>query len=333
MPESEPDLEETRNLLAAERRGRGLVAREKPEPGQVWRLKLSGDADSPAWEAAARWAGISGAAVTIRKGAANRLVITEDGRERVVDEPPDPGAAWLLPLDRAWRFVRPAGPDSPVLTAGECRAVDRRALELCGTPGICLMENAGIDSAILARDMLPASGSLVLVAAGGGNNGGDGLAVARGLAEIGFRVEVALLKEPELLTGDAGVNLRLLRDIPGVAIHDLHRGPENIRRLAEGAALIMDALLGTGFKGALSPAYAEAIAAINAAAAPTLSLDAPSGLDCDSGLAETLAVRADRTLSFAALKPGLLKGFGKETSGRLYLGDIGAPREAFADTG
>ncbi|MDR2391301.1 MAG: NAD(P)H-hydrate epimerase [Planctomycetota bacterium] len=317
-------------LLAAERRGRSLVAGKFPRPGDIWRFECDQDDDAMALKAAARWAKRLGASVESLPGPQNRLIIVRDSNNIEMAEIPEPDVAWALPLRSASPFVRPVDGNSPLLSAAQCREVDRKATFGMRVPGLCLMENAAVDAVILGLDMLPhPAGDSVLVLAGGGNNGGDGLAMARGLAAMGVRTDVAILKDPSGIDGDAGINLRLLREISGAAVHDLHADPSGLEKLLPRRRLLVDALLGTGFKGKLAPEFAAAINAINASGLPILALDVPSGLNCDDGTAEGPVVHAARCLTFAAVKPGFLSGMGPETVGNLYLGDIGAPNEAY----
>ncbi|MDR1534635.1 MAG: NAD(P)H-hydrate epimerase [Planctomycetota bacterium] len=329
MPKTTAEIKE---LLAAERTGRSLAAREAPRKGDLWRFEIRPPPDARL-AAAMRWAKRLGAGVETVPGSANRLYLQRDGRQTEIQDFPPPDSAWAPPLSGAGLFIKPADRHSPMLSAALCREVDSRAANLFGVPSICLMENAAVDSVILARDMLGDSGhSGILIAAGGGNNGGDGLAAARGLAGLGLRVEVALLKNPASLAGDAATNLGLLRDVPRVPIHDFHGDPQRLEQLLPGKGLLIDALLGTGLKGGLSPAFAIAIRILNSSGLPILALDLPSGLDADGGVAGESVIRAERTLTFAAVKPGLLEGFGPGMAGRLYLGEIGAPSEAYPET-
>ncbi len=240
-----------------------------------------------------------------------------------------------LDADDAWD-ARPAGSDpetllhrptdaTPVLSVEAVRAVDAAAMEDYGLPGLCLMENAGIGATRVARDLLPGGGR-VLVAAGRGNNGGDGLVVARGLLQQGFAVEVALLADPDALDGDAAANRDLLlgADIP---LHPCADDPASLRARAAAADLVVDGLLGTGLQGEVREPFRTAIEAINASRTPVLALDIPSGLHGDTGAVLGAAVRAAATVTFAALKHGLVQGDGPAHAGTLTLADIGAPAE------
>lgn len=345
--------ETNRQLIAAEHGGRILVERLAPRNSSVWEVDAVDTAGGRALMAAARWAALMGATVRVtlggefageagaalaescrRQGLAAPGVA--DGARLAVDGGAvttcfdDTALAWkVAPKTRAL-FVRSAIGESAALTCAQCRDIDRKAIAEYSVPGICLMENAAIASVAVATDMLPALVSMpVAVVVGGGNNGGDGLAVARGLHALDIPVEVALLKPAERLIGDAAINLGLLRDHPGIPVHPIHDEPARLSELLTGKSLIIDALLGTGFKGELAPAFRQAIEIINAAEAATLALDLPSGLDGDTGEAVETAVRAAATITFAAMKTGLARRDGPAFSGEVFLGNIGAPQGAF----
>ncbi|MCL2000650.1 MAG: NAD(P)H-hydrate epimerase, partial [Planctomycetes bacterium] len=266
-------------LLDAERRGRALAALLDARPGEAWQVCIGSGPDAGALAAAARWAERFGAAVSKRLAPANRLVRIRGGRSDEIFEIPPARAALTLPPSAAWRFVKPDDGASLRLSSAQCRAVDQKAIAFLGVPGLCLMENASLDALTVAMDMLRPSRGRVLVAAGGGNNGGDGLALARMFLELGVKAEVAILKPPARLSGDAEVNYRLFAAMPGAVVYDMHEQPRALSGLAESSDLVVDALLGTGFKGKPSPAFKAAIKAINASGKPVLSLDLPSGLN------------------------------------------------------
>lgn len=223
----------------------------------------------------------------------------------------------------------PDARELPILSRAEVRELDRRAIEEFGLPGVVLMENAAAGA---ARWMLERFGAprRVAIACGGGNNGGDGYALARHLSNAGWRVELLESGAPESLRGDAAVMARVARamGLPCCAFD-----AAGLARLAA-AEILVDALLGTGFRGALRPDLGRAIEALNTARAAgaraLVALDLPSGLDADSGLASRPCIRADATLSFAALKPGLLVPGAREWTGELACIDIGAPRAILA---
>ena len=219
----------------------------------------------------------------------------------------------------------PGPRELPVLSRAEVRELDRRAIEDYGLPGVVLMENAAAGA---ARWMLDrhGPGRRVIIACGGGNNGGDGYALARHLSNAGWEVQLLACVAPDALAGDAAVMARVAR-----AMHlACSRFDGELRATLAAPELIVDALLGTGFRAPLRPEIAAAIEALNALrrarAEALIALDLPSGLDADSGLASVPCIRADATLSFAALKPGLLAPRAREQVGELVCIDIGAPR-------
>jgi ADP-dependent NAD(P)H-hydrate dehydratase / NAD(P)H-hydrate epimerase len=207
----------------------------------------------------------------------------------------------------------------PLPDAETMRGVDRWAIEDQGVRGLDLMERAGTG---VARAVEVHSGDgPVAVLCGKGNNGGDGLVVARLLREAGREVTVVCTVPVDELTGDAAANLARL---PGDAPVALARGAAAIER----AGVIVDALLGTGFTGEPHGAVAEAIALVNAAGGAVVAVDVPSGVDASSGVICGEAVRAEVTVSFHASKPGLWIMPGKRHAGEVHSIDIGIPRGA-----
>jgi hydroxyethylthiazole kinase-like uncharacterized protein yjeF len=206
---------------------------------------------------------------------------------------------------------------TPLPDAASMRAVDRWAIEERGVAGLDLMERAGAGVTRAVERVAP--DGPVTVVCGKGNNGGDGLVVARLLRDAGREVTVVCVAAPEDFVGDARTNLdRLQGD-----------GPV---RLTEGAcaqaAVLVDALLGTGFEGEPHGAVAEAIDAVNGAGAPVVSVDVPSGVDASTGVVSGRAVGAAVTVTFHAAKPGLWIHPGKAHAGKVETIDIGIPRGA-----
>jgi hydroxyethylthiazole kinase-like uncharacterized protein yjeF len=216
-----------------------------------------------------------------------------------VDSLPD----WLTPL-----------PDAETM-----RAIDRWAIDQQGVPGLDLMERAG--AAVTRAVEVHCADGLVAVVCGKGNNGGDGLVVARQLREAGRQVTVVCVAPPEDFSGDARANLKRL---PGDAPVLLGDGADAIA----GAAVLVDALLGTGFAGEPHGPTATAIEALNASAAPVVAVDVPSGVDASTGVVLGHAVRAAVTVTFHAAKPGLWIRPGKAYAGEVHTTDIGIPRGA-----
>jgi hydroxyethylthiazole kinase-like uncharacterized protein yjeF len=202
----------------------------------------------------------------------------------------------------------------PLYDAPTMRATDAWAIEERGIAGLELMERAGAGLARLAADVAP--GGDIAVVCGGGNNGGDGYVAARLLRQAGRNVRVLTTSDPERLKGDARANLERL---PGDA-------PRPFAPAAlEGVAVIVDAILGTGFSGAPRDDVAAVIAAVNGAGAPVVACDVPSGVDASTGVVEGEAVRAVATATFHAAKPGLWIHPGKEHAGEVVVVDIGIP--------
>lgn len=218
----------------------------------------------------------------------------------------------------------------PVFSVAEMRALDRRAVAELGIPGATLMENAGRGAArSIAHAVgllgMPRRGARVVVVCGKGGNGGDGFVVARYLKRAGHRVEVFLAAPVTELTGDPAAKYRELVRAgvkPRVVTDDAVLAPALAR-----ADLVVDALLGTGARGAPAPLVARAIERINhrARACPVVALDIPSGLPGDGEAPDGPVVRAALTTTFAGLKRGLVSGRGPEHAGRLEVVDIGIP--------
>jgi NAD(P)H-hydrate epimerase len=214
---------------------------------------------------------------------------------------------------------------------------DRRAQAL-GVPGGRLMEHAGAAVAAVARALAAerdrlASGP-ILVLAGPGNNGGDGLVAARYLARLGLPVVVGLVAaESRPRTPDAARNWDRLDPVRGAT--RLHAAvPRDVAILGHGverAAVIIDALLGTGVRGALREPIRSAVELIRSARAkgvPVLAVDTPTAVDLTSGDPSEPVVEADVTVTFHRPKLGLLTRRGAALAGRVLVAPIGIPPEA-----
>jgi len=214
----------------------------------------------------------------------------------------------------------------PVATTTQMREYDRVTIEEIGLPGLVLMENASRAVADYAARMLEEGGSRggqVWIFCGSGNNGGDGLAVARHLRNVGYEIALFLLGSADDLKGDARFNYNLYRRIGGRVKEVKSR--RDLRLVTVGVDLVIDALLGTGFKGDITGLYADTIRIIRDLKAPVLSVDIPSGVDGDTGAARDTAVAADATVTFGLLKPGLFLPPGREHAGKVSVVDIGIP--------
>ena len=215
-----------------------------------------------------------------------------------------------------------------VLTTAEMREVDRRTVEL-GIPGIVLMENAGHRVVeFLSERCRPLAEQRIVVLCGKGNNGGDGMVVARQLFTHIHpeSLAVVLLAGAEDLKGDAAANYRML-DACGCPV--LRAIPPEARS----ATLVIDALLGTGISGPATGAMLEGIRAINTAFpfARVAAVDIPSGMPGDSPHPVGEYARADWTITFTAPKPALVLPPNCDHVGELRVGPIGSPESLYED--
>ena len=219
-----------------------------------------------------------------------------------------------------------------VVTAEQMREMDRLTIQKYGVPSLTLMEHAGeaVTRSILERFLGEAKKG-VLVVAGKGNNGGDGLVVARLLKKKRLPCEVALLARKEELSSDAAHNLRAYLKARG-KLHEI--GADHLsalqRRIGK-SGLIVDAILGTGLKSDVRGLFAEAIRSINAASSPALAVDIPSGLHTDEGVALGAAVNAAVTVALAFPKLGEVVYPGASYCGDLVVADIGIDERAVVE--
>ena len=204
----------------------------------------------------------------------------------------------------------------PVLTVAELRAVEARA----AAGGRSLMGRAGAAVAASARTLARDTGAQILVVAGPGNNGGDAWVAAADLAATFHRVVVL----------DAAGRAPKAEEARAARARLESGGTRIVREWPAGAnpALVVDGLLGVGLDRDVEPGFAAIIERINRCGAPVLSIDVPSGADAASGAIRGSAVRATRTLTFIAHKPGLHTGDGLDCRGELVLDDLGAGEEA-----
>lgn len=224
-----------------------------------------------------------------------------------------------------------------ILTRKQARLVDQLATRDHGIPSLVLMEQAGRESARLLDQLHRADDPRhVVVLCGKGNNGGDGLVMARHLEQLQYRVEVVLGYPDALLSTDTAANLQRLTENQqsGLTLHRLETTRENLARLEqhlEGACWYVDALLGTGSRGNPRPPSDDAIRWLNQKPARRVALDIPSGLDCDSGEIGTPCLEAEQTFTFVAAKPGLLLPASQPLVGTLQVIDIGIPPELLSE--
>lgn len=233
-----------------------------------------------------------------------------------------------------------------VFSRRQIRELDRLAVEEFAMPSILLMENAarGVAGVIL-EGLQGIENPAVLVVCGPGNNGGDGLAVARHLANRGIRTAIVLGAAEGTYGGDALINLRIARKMD-VPIFEAGMAP-GVAMAAATALLgepvvVVDALLGTGLDRPATGAMAELIGQMNgmrAGGCTLVAVDVPSGLDCDTGEPGRDAsgsgpvVEADLTVALAGVKAGFMTSTAQRHVGELVVVDIGAPRELMSRLG
>ncbi len=213
------------------------------------------------------------------------------------------------------------------LTREQVRSVDRRALDEYHIPSIVLMENAAHAVTAEACRMLDGECcTKILILCGGGSNGGDGLAAARHLHNLGADITIGLTVDPAKYKADALINWTIVSamKLEAAAFHaDMLEGPRPM--------LIIDAIFGTGLKQAPREPFGKLAAAVHGSGVPILSVDLPSGMDCDTGLAPGACIAARRTVTFVAEKAGFMRPEARRYLGEVVVGDIGCPRELIQD--
>lgn len=223
------------------------------------------------------------------------------------------------------------GPDErgEPLTCNQIRELDVLTIEHIGIPGIVLMENASRAVADFIRStLIDPAGARIVIACGPGNNGGDGFAIARHLHNAAAHVLVALAVAPSQMRGDAATNLHILErmGIEPVAAYE-PAGFERAAAATRAADVVVDALLGSGARGAPRGVVAALIELLNAAPrARRIAVDIPSGLDADAGIVAQPCFVADATVTFVAAKVGFSTPAAQAVLGRVLVADIGIPR-------
>ena len=216
-----------------------------------------------------------------------------------------------------------------IVSASEMREIDRVTSERFGVPSLTLMENAGTAVAefVLSRYQ---QGKVVVVICGKGNNGGDGFVAARKLKEAGKKVRVLILANPTELRGDAAKMFKKLAIKPLIVKSSKELKSDKVRGVFTSDVLI-DAILGTGFRPPVSELYGAAIAMLNASRAPTVAVDIPSGAMADVMGEQTGAVaHADAVVTFTAPHPAQV--LGQLTRGPIVIAPIGSPAEAIVSS-
>ena len=214
-------------------------------------------------------------------------------------------------------------------TAEEMRRLDQAAIRDYSIPSILLMENAGrsVVSA-MAKRYGALAGKTVTILAGPGNNGGDGLVIARHLTQQRALVNIILMSREDACTGDARVNLDMVRAM-GLPLHVVPDSWQDtaLQKLCDRSFCLVDALFGTGLTREITGRFAAAIQAMNSSCAPVVAVDIPSGLDADQGRVLGTCVRADLTVALGLAKVGMALYPGRELCGEVIVADISIPRQ------
>ena len=208
---------------------------------------------------------------------------------------------------------------APIYTCAGIRALETKAL---GGPTRPLMQAAGAAAAEFIRRHLPDTAKRILMVAGPGNNGGDAFEAAVHLRRAFLQVDMVFAGSPDALSPDARAALALWTDAGGGLLADIP--PQGRWDLA------VDGLFGIGLSRPLEGRFASLVDRINSLGVPVIALDIPSGLNADTGAVMGVAVRATHTLTFIALKPGLLTLDGPDHCGNLELADLGLDAESIA---
>lgn len=214
-----------------------------------------------------------------------------------------------------------------LVTVEEMRELERVAIEDYHIPSIVLMENAARQTAdLIARRLGTISGKRILIFAGKGNNGGDGLAVARYMVNRGAAVRVLFYGDPDANQGDAAINRQIADSmkIELIAVNGV-RDAERIRQSISVSDCLVDAMLGIGFKGQLRDGMRRICELMNGSGKYIVAVDVPTGVHADSGEVADGAVRASDTITFGACKIGLVLYPASAYCGKITVASIGIP--------
>ena len=215
-----------------------------------------------------------------------------------------------------------------VVTAAEMREIDRCAIQEFKIPSYELMERAGQAVAEETADLASSPPKKILILAGKGNNGGDGLVAARYLHQKGYLVQVLLFSEGKKLNPDparnfvANAKLKISCRIVGK-----HFAWEILPQIFQESEVVIDALFGVGLNKELQEPYLGLIHTLNQARRKVVSVDIPSGLDSDTGKIFGACVKATVTVTMGLPKKGFFEGAGPEVTGKIKVADIGIPQE------
>jgi len=215
------------------------------------------------------------------------------------------------------------------VTREEMQRLDQTAIENYSIPSLLLMENAGRAVSEVIRRAFPSVE--VVIFSGKGNNGGDGLVVARHLANWGYKVRVILLENPLNLRPDPRTNHAIVQKmkIP-LFVADERTPVEVFASYCQQVELIVDAIFGIGINSLITGRFSRAVHAINGSERPVVSIDIPSGLDANTGEVHGIAIKAVMTVALALTKKGFYTAQGPVHTGKIETVDIGIPHDLLA---
>ncbi len=220
----------------------------------------------------------------------------------------------------------------PLFSTDQVRTIDSYAINDIGIPGIILMENAALSIVSILSEKILSQKRITKVGilCGRGNNGGDGFAVARHLANRGLRVVVIYIGKPDDFSDDCRANFNILTNLSVTNKNILIKKYDSQKSLfvLSKCELLLDALLGSGAKGLLRKPYSTIIDYVNKLPAVKVAIDIPTGLDADTGFYQN-AFKANYTITLGEFKKGLFFGGGSEVSGSVFKGDIGIDQTFF----
>ena len=205
------------------------------------------------------------------------------------------------------------------VTRQEARDSDKRAIETFGIPGILLMENSALAVVREVRDY-----AVFAIVCAPGNNGGDGLAIARHLCIIGKDVRVYIVGDPRKGSEDFKTNLKIMSHLAPEVLNTINENNfDDFVSALKGCETCIDAIFGTGLNRPVEGLFKKVIDAINEFAVHIVSVDIPSGLDCDTGEELGVSVKAEKTVTFHRMKKGL--DLSPKFGGDVVVSYIGIP--------
>ncbi|WP_291635193.1 NAD(P)H-hydrate dehydratase [Clostridium sp.] len=210
-----------------------------------------------------------------------------------------------------------------IATSQIMRTIDRYCIDILGIPGIVLMENA----ALKVVKNIPENNKNFVIVCSSGNNGGDGFAVARHLLNRGNYVEIFFLGSEENMSADALVNLNIVRNM-GMEIIKVNNNDdlEILRESIKHSEMTIDAIFGTGLTREVKGIYSLAITIMNENSKHILSIDVPSGFECNSGKVMGNCIKSNKTVTFELYKKGFLGYEADVLTGEIVVEKIGIPR-------